>query len=89
MLCAKLYNSELPEDHDEDEEAEFCECRGGGRMFRKNGSTYKKWADLDKVYADKGTLKLIAQYESLTIAQGKALQKKNDAKRKREMKKAR
>ena len=52
---AKVYNSELPDDADESEKAEFSECTGGGRCF-----SYKiKW---DKVY-DKDALELALSYE--------------------------
>jgi hypothetical protein len=52
---AKVYNSELPENTEESEKAEFSECVGGGRCFNHK----IKWA---KVY-DKKALKLALSYE--------------------------
>ena len=52
---AEIYNSELPDNADESEKAEFSECRGGGRCFYPE----RKWV---KIY-DKAALKLALKYE--------------------------
>ena len=38
---AKMYNTELPEHHDSEDEAEFSECVGGGRCFN-HGLKFEK-----------------------------------------------
>lgn len=52
---AEIYNSELPADAPEEDNAEFCECVGRGRCFNHK----IKWA---KVY-DTKALKLALSYE--------------------------
>ena len=52
---AEIFNSELPNDADESEKAEFSECVGGGRCFNRK----IKW---DKVY-DEAALTLALSYE--------------------------
>ena len=52
---AEIYNSELPDDKDKLDKAEFSECVGGGRCFNHK----IKWA---KVY-DQKALELALSYE--------------------------
>ena len=59
---AKLYNEELPEDHDEKDEAEFSECVGGGRCFSHS-------LEFDKVHRQ-DLLDLALSHESAKTLKG-------------------
>lgn len=53
---AEMFNSELPENADESEKAEFSECVGGGRCFNHK-------IEWDKIY-DNDALTLALSYEA-------------------------
>lgn len=59
--AARLYNARLEEGHDENEEAEFSECMGGGRMF----DAYTLLT-LDEVF-DEELLKRVAEQEGINL----------------------
>lgn len=59
--AARLYNARLPEEHDSEDEAEFSECIGGGRMF--NAHTL---LTMDEVY-DPELLKEVAAQEGIDL----------------------
>jgi len=59
---AQVYNSELPPDHDPGDEAEYCECVGGGRTFDFDGIHGVPFEELDKIYAPE-LIAVIKKYE--------------------------